>query len=689
MHMPVIDIRRESTAPRRRLVDHRIPLVILLFALGACRSGQHSTPRPTTTPTSRPTVAPTPALTAAPAEVPSTPTPLPAATSVPVKVHSDAELATLALLQNAEIPERDEHEVARLYAGWDGIFEPPQSGQVLPVGAVTTFKVLVHGQALVDEIEAELAAVGEHAYLWIQDSAGHDFPGPTELANMVGIFDQSFRETEAIFGQVESPGIDGDPRIHLLIAVPETMCGSDPCGVGGYVSAFDLLPPELHEQSNGREMMVLNVNSIAGDGFRSVATHELRHLIAMNYDRSEVGWEIEGSASLASFLVGANGGAEARASLFMSEPDLPLNAWGDDVRPHYGKGFLLSKYLYDRLGPEAYSRYAQSPASGLDALDGLFADGLIDRSGKEMWGDWLVTLALHGHVEVDEQYELGLPGVESVKSTAIELFPITILEEINQFAADFYTISDQGTVTLEFSGSDSVPLLAQPAPSGEFFWLAGNQNFSHVHLTHAIDLSDVATATLEYDAFYDIELGYDFAYLFASVDGGESWTPVEAEGMDGLDPLDDPGSVALAPRFHSGSIAEWQTYTADLTGFAGTSMLLRFTYLTDTFFTGAGLAIDNVRIPEIGFDDTVEPGQGEWQSVGFSRVTARIPQEWHLMLVTWRDGEFDVRQIDVPPDGELNEVVHLSNGGRDSYLIVAASAPSTRELAGYRLTLRR
>ena len=54
-------------------------------------------------------------------------------------------------------------------------------------------------------------------------------------------------------------------------------------------------------------------------------------------------------------------------------------------------------------------------------------------------------------------------------------------------------------------------------------WVAQRANYSNPRLTRTVDLRDVATATLEYAVYADIEQGYDFGYVSVSVDNGRTW----------------------------------------------------------------------------------------------------------------------------------------------------------------------
>ena len=144
--------------------------------------------------------------------------------------------------------------------------------------------------------------------------------------------------------------------------------------------------------------------------------------------------------------------------------------------------------------------------------------------------------------------------------------------------------------------------------------------YSNPRLPHHEDLRDVASATLEYEAYVDIEQGYDFAYVSVSEDGGMTWLPLAADGMQGLEVQDDPSDSALAERFYTGQLERWISESIDLSAYAGKEIDLRFEYITDPILTYGGFALDDIRIPELDFADDAESLDEGWSAEGFVRV---------------------------------------------------------------------
>ncbi|MGH2538727.1 MAG: hypothetical protein ACRDHL_15160 [Candidatus Promineifilaceae bacterium] len=618
--------------------------------------------------------------------------PTPAALPEPLDAaeRSPEQQAALERLQAARPPQRDDLELARLYSGWDGQAPPTPAAPVpLAAGAVQELKVFNHDRNTIETIVAELFAVSQHAYFWFDTGPGSVRPEQAELDAVTAAFDAIYAQSISLFGPERNPGVDGDPRLHIVNASPLILCDVSletlqECGLAGYFSASDGVSTAVNPQSNAREMFVMNAAYFGADFYLNVLAHELRHMIEDNYDRGDADWVAEGGATLAEDLLGFSGSGLERANLFLTQPDQQLNRWTNGFTiPHYGQGYLLNRYLYDRLGPELYRQFGASPETGLAAVDAVAAANGLALIGMDLWLDWLAALAIHDHPAAAEPYRIQLAELNTASRVEIGGLPASFEEGVNQFAADYYHFEAGGPVELSFEAGRQAALLDAPAASGDHFWLATRHNYSHDRLTRALDLRQASQATLRYKVYHDIEAGYDFGYLFVSQDGGQSWQALPAANMQGEQAADDPSNSALADRFYTGRSETWREEQIDLSPYAGSEILIRFAYITDPILTFGGLALDDIAVPEIGFFDDAEGEAGGWQAEGFQRVTAAIPQAWHLQLITFPDGAPRVERLGVE-GGRFS--ARLDPQG-EALLIVAASAPQTLQPAAYRLSL--
>ena len=654
---------------------------------------------------------PEPALTDAPLAETAVPTKIPAATEEPASTDfiwpapaaaydtlsrspvTDAERTTFTDLENNYPPERDDLGLAIAYRGLTDLpsTTPPESTAYV-VGAREPITISNTDLNTLSSPDFVLLHISDHAYFWFDTTPGFSEPNKDGLAATGAAFDQIYEQNTAIFGSEDIPGIDGDPRIHIVNASPVSVCdvtesNSHQCGLGGYFGSADILPRSVDPSSNEREMFVMNGSFFGSSTYLDILAHEFRHMIESNYDANDWDWEVEGSAMLAEDLLGFPNDAIARGNMFLSNPDQQLNRWGDgNTLPYYGQGYVMNRYIYNRLGPELYFEFATHPEPGFTAIDTIAAENGLAFDSMTIFLDWLAALAIHSDENAPEIYTLR-DGLDTAAAASINNFPTAVDSTVKQYAADYYRLFGDGAVTLSFTGSNHTPLLQTVPLSGEHMWLANRANYSNMRLTREFDLTGVTKATLAYAVYHDIEIGYDFAYVSVSTDGGQTWRGLVGEQMQGEGPADDPSDAAYTDRFYTGSSRDWVKETADLTPYVGQVVQIRFEYVTDPILTFGGIAFDNIAIPEIEFYDDAESDSG-WLAEGFVRATGYVPQRWHLLLITYENGAPLVTPVALTEDNTATAQFSLdSDGGGRPYLIVAASSPMTLESATYHLEL--
>ncbi len=694
-----------------------LSLALLLLLVAACTQDVEPTPTPLPNtpeePTASATFAPTetavpstpqpeatdppPAETAVPTEEPAPvgfewPAPVAAYENLSRAPMTEAEQVTFNDLETNYPPERDDVGLAIAYRGLTELPSDPPVPREYSVGMREPLIVLNTDLNTLSSPDFELLHISDHAYFWFDTTPGLSEPDSEELAATGAAFDQIYEQDIAIFGPEDNPGVDGDPRVHIVNASPLTVCdveegNSHQCGLGGYFGSSDILPQIVDPTSNQREMFVMNGSFFGSSTYLDILAHEFRHMIESNYDANDWDWEVEGSAMLAEDLLGFSSDPIARGNMFLGNPDQQLNRWTDgNTLPYYGQGYVINRYLYNRLGQDLYRTFATHPDPGFTALDSIAAENGLEFTGLSLFLDWLVALAIHSDENVPEIYVLR-DGLDTAAASGINNFPTTAETTVNQYAADYYQLFGDGPATFNFTGSNHTRLLKVLPLSGEHMWLANRANYSNMRLTREFDLSDVTSATLEYAVFHEIEIGYDFAYVSISTDGGQTWEGLVGSQMQGEDVSDDPSDVAYTDRFYTGRSNDWVKETVDLTPYAGQTVQIRFEYVTDPILTFGGIAIDNIAIPEIEFYDDAESNSG-WTAEGFVRATGYVPQGWHVLLITYEDGAPVVTPIELSADNTATAEFSLSNeGGGRPYLIIAATAPMTLEPAHYQLEL--
>lgn len=538
------------------------------------------------------------------------------------------------------------------------------------------------------QIDAVLAVKSEHLYMWVEDGIDVD---EGDLRRAADFFDtQIYPTNRAFFGSEWSPGIDNDPRLHVLHA---SGIGSS---VAGYFSSSDEISHLINPFSNEKEMFYINIdNNPPGTRFyNGTLAHEFQHMIHWYQDKNESTWLNEGASELATQLNGVARGDDFLRpdQVFASDPDLQLNTWPDpdqgDSYPYYGSAYLFLNYFLSRFGEQATQALVADPENGMKSVDDVLQQLDLGLTADELFGDWVVANWLDDPSLDDGRW--GYPDFDPDKmaiSQRLRRLPAEGEGEVHQYAADYIIAPAAGDVTITFAGDVTNRLAPTDAFSGQWMWWSHRVDESDTRLTLPVDLTGVQQATLQFRTWYDLEDLWDYAYVELSDDGGQSWTLLES----GRTTRENPQGNAYGPGYtglSAGSKAAWVQEKIDLSPYAGQSVLLRWEYVTDAAVTHPGMFIDDVAIPEIGFFDDMENGTGNWQTEGWLHTNNILQQRWWVQAIGQHsNGDWFVQRMPVAADGtgamQLQDVSDRS----DLVLAISALAPLTQETARYQYSI--
>ncbi len=592
------------------------------------------------------------------------------------------EYETVRSLAETELPPRDLVELARELQGLPPALATP-SPQTPPdytVGDAILFWVHDVTANAYYTTTAILGYETEHAYWWIEE--GYDIRDRDLESSARAFEEQTYLQTRALFGSEWYPGIDGDPHVYLFLG--------NVVGVGGYFSGPDEYPKAVRPESNEHEMFYTNLEN-AGPGnsyFDGILAHEFQHMIHWAQDRNETSWVNEGLSELAAFVNGYDvGGSDY---VFTQAPDTQLTTWPEleDSGPHYGASFLFLAYFLERYGEEAIPELVREPANGITGFDILLdrLDPGVDFDN--LFADWVVANYLDDPRVADGRYAYRELRIDPLALAAEHgTYPVTQESTVHQYAADYILLEGDGDLTVEFQGNQVVPLLGNRTHSGAYQWWSNRGDDGDATLTRAFDLSGLDTATLEAWMWYDLEVDYDYAYVQVSTDSGDTWQILANENTTTYNPSGNGYGPAFTGPSGGGDEPDWSLERFDLSPYAGQQILVRFQVVTDEAVNRPGLAIDDIAIPELGYRDDVESGEGDWQAQGWVRVTDHVPQEYLVQVITMGD---DTQVQRLALDEENQGALTIAGLGRDvdyAVLVVSAVAPVTTEWASYRYTL--
>lgn len=675
-----------------KLVSLIILLALLLLLLSSCSRDLSDTPAPvppTSTAVALPTNTDAPEPTTA-----LLPSPQPTREPIPIgliRIPVPASAGeTAASLMTAEHPPVDYYRIAAELQGAtpDMLTAEVPTDINWQVNDRADFFVNADLEVNYQPFPARLRHLSENVAWWTTDKTN---VSDEEIVSAAQLFEEeTLQINRLIFGQEWSPGIDNDPRIHILL-VNEPLWG----GYFGYFSTANEYPTAIYPYSNQREMIVVNLASVRleSTSFPGMLGHEYQHLIHWYQDPNQDLWLNEAMSELAFFLSGAppasSAGGLTNAELFALKSDIQLTSrpeirYGYEDKSayaHYGAERLFAVYLFEQFGAQFIKDLVDNPNPGVVSIQQEL-DQLEDkRQFEEIYASWLLANLLNQPNLLEGQYGYQdirpvMPERELLRSFKGEV----IADQLPPYGARYYEIRSDEDLTGTFKGATLARLTPADPASGEYAWYSNRGDESEFSLTRTFDLTGVDVATLNYKVWYELEEFYDYAYVEVSTDGGESWTILEtAHGTD-QNPYDRAYGVG-----YTGITWEWLEESLDLSPYAGQVIQLRFEVFSDFTTNRDGLQLDDIEIAEIGHFDGAEDDLGGWEARGFVRSSNFVPVDWIVWLLKL-GVPTQVERIDVGPNQSAEfEIAGFGEEFPFAAVVVSPTAPVTTMKLDYEL----
>lgn len=173
---------------------------------------------------------------------------------------------------------------------------------------------------------------------------------------------------------------------------------------------------------------------------------------------------------------------------------------------------------------------------------------------------------------------------------------------------------------------DKETLVVEPA-SGGYVYFSGSGDDLFQSMSTEVDLTGATTATFTFQANYDIETDWDYAYVV--VDG----TPIPGN----ITTNDDPNGQNFGNGI-TGASGGWVTAEFDLSAFSGAVTTVEIYYVTDAYVSNPGLYVDDLTITvdgDVVLADGAESDTSAFVLGGFTRDTG-IAYSSHYYLLEWR-----------------------------------------------------
>jgi immune inhibitor A len=636
--------------------------------------------------------------TATPAGPQQTPEPGSRATATPDRPASSAaplgQSETEKQLAQVIVPTRDLRELAlRLRPDVDDVPESVASVDYA-IGDKISFWASNVDDNRQFEVEATLIYRTDVAYVWVESGEEYD---EAQIISSVDVFSQkSYPTVRSFFGSEWSPGVDNNPRLHILHA--NDLGGS----IAGYYSSADEFSRLANEFSNEKEMFYISLEwlnrSRDYDYYETVLAHEFQHMVHWHNDRNEETWVNEGLSELAQEVAGYPPDT-GFASVFASVPDTQLNTWSDNPAgngEHYGSAYLFMAYILQRFGEDVTKAVVAHPANGIVGIADALAESGYAFTFQDVFADWAVANYVNDPNALNAEGVYGYQQLQAPKPTAEKTFRRYPVESktttVRNFGSDYLELQGGGDVTFRFRGDTETRLANLTPHSGQLMFWSNRADDSDSRLTRSFDFSEVASGTkLEMQAslWYDIENDYDYFYVLASVDG-KKWEILPGQRTTTENPSGNSfGDAYTGESSPTGSeIPEWIEESYDLSVYAGKKVAIRLEYVTDDAVNYPGVFVDDIRIPAIGYSTDFENGPDGWESQGWMITDNRLPQRWIIQVLALHNGELiSVERATVSADGETTIKINGLSRTTNAVVIISGATPVTTEEAEYEYSI--
>nr|WP_155928920.1 immune inhibitor A domain-containing protein [Bacillus sp. UNC41MFS5] len=169
-----------------------------------------------------------------------------------------------------------------------------------------------------------------------------------------------------------------------------------------------------------------------------------------------------------------------------------------------------------------------------------------------------------------------------------------------------------------------VPGIA-PEFGAKYYYSTKGDDLDTVLETPVFDLTKASSAKFDYKQFYKVEAGYDYLYVTAVTEDGQSVK---------LDTIGDQNTEGG----YETSQGNWEDKSLDLSQFAGKKVKLVFNYVTDGGLAPDGFALDNLQLTvdgQVAFSDDAEGTSGV--SLNGFEVSDGWINKPHYYYLEWRN----------------------------------------------------
>jgi hypothetical protein len=383
--------------------------------------------------------------------------------------------------------------------------------------------------------------------------------------------------------------------------------------------------------------------------YEGTFAHEYQHLLEYYVDPDEFSWVNEGLSDWAQSMTGyvdtsrpiTDNGFDAHIQAFLGwllvrtpanpnpvdhdGPENSLTAWidqGDDeILSDYGATYAMMEYLDGRYGPGFMTALHRASGNGLAGLQQTLRGAGRRESSAALVREWSLMVAVDGLLDSGMTLRGADPGTLSTR---------TLGATINWDARDAYSragappngsdyvrlrgsggsfLSGSRVRSLVFNGASThtpTPIAwrvaAKPPGRGNPALYSGTGDERDEAIVRLVTVPR-GNARLTFDAAWNLEAGYDYAFVQVSTNRGRSYRSLSCTGMTTQTARDVAPEVTAALPGYTDRSQQWRRHSCSLSRYAGRKVHIAFRTFNDPFVQGnpnatipPGFWVDNIRV---------------------------------------------------------------------------------------------
>lgn len=249
-------------------------------------------------------------------------------------------------------------------------------------------------------VNATKVAEGSHCQIFLEQGGA---VSPQAIEALRSEFDNAiYPGLVAAFGSEPNPGIDGDPKLYILLL--NVRDGFNPTSSSSFIAGyFDPLSEfaltAQNPNSNQKEILFLNINPATGVDPASISffetiAHEFQHVIhweqkAHQRNVLDDTWLDEAMSTVARTYCGY-GPDYSQVLTYQHAPADSLTGWNNTLED-YAVVYMWAQYFKDRVGSGIFRTMLQNSQTGIDSVSAALAAAGYPKDFTGTFRDWAVA----------------------------------------------------------------------------------------------------------------------------------------------------------------------------------------------------------------------------------------------------------------------------------------------------------